>query len=660
MKYITLLLYLSVIDTFAGGIKGIVKTTKGEPLPYAAIAIKGTNIGTMANAEGRYELALNVGRHEVVFQYLGFKTIIKTIEIGEDFKTLDIVLEEQALQINEVQIGSKSEDPAYTIMRRAIAKARFHALQVQNYQARAYIKTTGVATKIPFFAKKALKKEGFEEGVPVLNESVSDITFRQPNNYQQKVISTRNSLDNSAPSPNGFILFSFYDPGREIVSPLSPKAFGYYKFEYEGSFREGDLEVNRIKVIPRAYGEGVFKGQIYIIENTWALHSVNLQTITQGLDVGIKQVFNPIQSVWMPTNFQIHFGGSMMGFAGEFNYVISMTYKNLKVNPAFKESVVVLDEKFEKPEAIAKKDLRSKKLNELAAQQKEISTKQLRKMVQEYEKQDRVERKAQNQDVNVVRNDSITIDSMANKRSDTFWDEIRTVPLTPIETKSYQRFDSIRVVKELKIKADSSKAKKDSTKLDLMGFLAGRTFKLSKNWKLDYQGPLNPQNLTYNTVEGYVVESNFNFRRTFDRDNSLYIKPLGRYAFGRNVFSGTVSTGWQGRRRGISLTGGRYVSQFNAANPITPGLNSSATLWFENNLMKIYEKDFGKLSFYYNRLADVLGISGSVEYARRYELENLENARSWIRWPQFAFTPNAPFNQEYSNKLNATQSFLSL
>lgn len=278
-------------------------------------------------------------------------------------------------------------------------------------------------------------------------------------------------------------------------------------------------------------------------------------------------------------------------------------------------------------------------------------------MVKEYEKQDLNERKAQKEDINVVRNDSIVVDSMANKRSDAFWDDIRTIPLTPIETKSYHKFDSIRVVKEIKIKADSAKAKKDSTKVDFMGLLTGRTFKLSKNWKLDYQGPLNPQNVTYNTVDGYVVESNLNFRRSFNRDNSFYIKPLGRYAFGRQVFTGTVATGWQGRRRGIALTGGRYVSQFNANNPITPGLNTSATLWFENNVMKIYEKDFGKLSFYYSRLADVLGVSGSLEYARRYELENLENARPWIRWNQFDFSPNAPFNQEYSNRQMPNQSF---
>lgn len=646
-------------SAFAGGIRGIVKTAKGEPLAYAAVAVRGTNLGTMANADGRYELALQPGRYEIVFQYLGFKSIIKTIEVTADFQSLDATLEEQALNINEVKIGSKSEDPAYTIMRRAIAKSRFHALQISSYSARAYIKTTGIATKIPFFAEKALKKEGIEEGRPILNESVNEITFRQPNNYQQRVISTRNSLDNSAPSPNAFVLASFYDPTvGDAVSPLSPKAFGYYKFEYEGSFREGDLEVNRIKVIPRSYGEGVFKGQIYIIENTWAIHSLNLQTTVQSLDVDVKQVFTPVQQVWMPTNLQFRFGGSMMGFAGEFKYIISMTYKNLAVNPAFKESVTVLDEKFEKPaNDLTKKDLRTKKLNELAKQQKEVSTKQMRRIMKEYEKQERQERKAQKEDVNVVRNDSIIVDSMANKRSDTFWNEIRTIPLTEIETKSYKHSDSLRIVKQIEFKADSSKAKKDSSKVSFISILTGRSFRLSKKWVLDYEGPFQPQNATYNTVDGYVLESSFNFKRQFNRNSTYYVKPLVRYAFGRQAVSGTVTTGWNGRRRGISLTGGRYVSQFNADNPINANMNTTSTLWFENNFMKIYEKDFGRLSFNYSRLADVFSVSGNLEYGRRYELSNLENARSWIRWNQFAFSPNAPFNQEYSNKFAAKESY---
>lgn len=650
-----ILFVLAQVDVWAGGIRGVVKTIKGEPLAYAAVAIKGTNIGTMANAEGRYELTLDAGKYDVVFQYLGFKNTLKTIEVGSGFVTLDAVLEEQALNLGEVRVGSNKEDAAYTIMRRAIAKSRFHALQVDAYNARAYIKFTAVATKIPKLIEKMadLEKQGVKQGRPLINESVTEVSFKQPNVYKQRVISTRNSLDNGAPSPNQFFMSSFYSPEvGGVVSPLSPKAFSYYKFEYLGSFEEAGMEINKIKVIPRAYGEGVFKGQIYIIENTWAIHSLRLTTVVQAMqafDLEMTQVYTPLQGVWMPSHQQYFFKGSFLGIEGEAKYVVSVRYNSLKVNPAFREEVKVLDEKFDKPSTnLSKSDLRTKKLNDLAKEQKEIGTKQLRQMMKEYEKQERKQRKANKEDVNVVRNDSIVVDSMANKRDDAFWNDIRTIPLTNIETQSYQYSDSIRVVKELKVKVDSTKAKKDSSQVSFSNILLGNTYKLSKKWSLSHETPLGAGNATYNTVEGYTLVGLLNLRYRPNKDNSFYISPLGRYALGRKVFSGTVSAGWNGLRRGVSVTGGQYVAQFNANNPITPIMNTITSLFFEQNFMKIYEKHFGRIDFYYNRVADVLNFSGNVEWAERNTLKNWENAKPWVDWKKRDFTPNAPAlaNQE--------------
>ena len=647
------ILLLASFAASATGIRGTVKTAKGEPLPYAAVAVKGSPNGTMSNAEGRYELLLPAGSYEIVVQYLGFKTTQKTVEVAKEWLTLDVVLEEQALKLSEVRVGSKSEDPAYTIMRRAIGKARFHELQVQSYTARAYIKGTGTPTKIPFFLSSELKKEGIEVGKAIFNESVNEITFTQPRNYKMRVLSTRNSLDNSAPSPNSYLVTSLYNPSPAgTVSPLSPRALGYYKFEYQGSFQENGVEINKIKVIPRSYGEGVYRGTIYIIENTWAIHSANLETTNQGFDFEIKQLYAPREDVWLPVNQQFKIAGSLMGFAGSFRYVVSVNYLSLKVNPAFKESsVTVLDEKFTPPPAkISKSDLRTKKLEELAEQQKEFSTKQLRQLVRAYEKQDLKERKNKKEDVNVLRSDSVTIDSLANKRGDDFWKDLRTVPLTEIETKSYRQFDSIRVAKELKIKTDSTKAKRDSSgHLSFSTFAFGQTFKLGKKTNLAFEGPLRPQNLAYNTVEGLTLQSALALNYNPSKNNNFYLKPLGRYSFARRVFSGTVAAGWSGLRRGLSLTGGRYVAQLNANNPISSELNTLSTLFFERNFMKIYEKQFAQLSFYYSRLADVLSLSANVEYAQRTELANTENARPFINWRQYSFTPNRPDNVGTAN-----------
>jgi Family of unknown function (DUF5686)/CarboxypepD_reg-like domain len=328
--FTSFLLFFITFQTFAGGIRGIVKTIKNEPLAYAAVAIKGSAAGTMANAEGRFELNLAAGKYTVLFQYLGFKTVAKEVEVGVSFVDLTIVLEEQALSISEVKVGSKTEDPALTVMRRAISKARFHALQVDSYSARVYAKNTIVFDKINFLVRKQAEKEGFKEGKAIVNESVSEIKFSQPNKYVERVISTRNNFDDKGINPNQFVMSSFYEPTIvNTVSPLSPKAFGYYKFEYMGSFQENGVEVNKIKVIPRSYSDGVFRGQIYIFEDTWAIHSLSLETIVEGFSINIKQVYNPVQGVQMPTNQNFHVVGGMMGFGLTFDYVVSVNYTKL-------------------------------------------------------------------------------------------------------------------------------------------------------------------------------------------------------------------------------------------------------------------------------------------------------------------------------------------
>ena len=179
------------------GVKGTIKTTKGEALPFAAIVVKGTEISTISNEEGQYQLDLKPGYYEVIFQYLGFKTGQKAFTIENKMETFDLTMEEQALNLGEVRIGSKDEDPAYTIMRRAIAKSRYHLLQVDSYTAKAYSKSSIVITDLPleFLYKKELKEiekeSNFKKGVPILNESVSEVTFKQPNSYKQKVIAAQ-------------------------------------------------------------------------------------------------------------------------------------------------------------------------------------------------------------------------------------------------------------------------------------------------------------------------------------------------------------------------------------------------------------------------------------------------------------------------------------
>jgi hypothetical protein len=686
----------SQTGTISTGLKGIIKTKNGEPLPFAAIVVKGTDISTISNEEGKYQLDLKPGYYEIVFQYLGFKTGQKAFTIENRMEIFDLTMEEQAYNLGEVRIGNKGEDPAYTIMRRAIAKSRYHFLQVESYTAKAYSKSSFVITDLPleFLYKKELKEmekeSNFKKGVPILNESVSEVTFRQPNSYKQRVIAARNSQDKSFANANQYFLTSFYQPEVvKAVSPLSPRAFTYYKFEYEGSFRENGVEINKIKVTPRSYGEGVYRGTIYITENLWSIYSLNLQTVNTGFNIEIKQVYSPVQGVWMPINQQFHVNGGIYGIKGKGDLVISQTFSKLKVNPAFQADIVVVDGKKEKEEAkkigLSSREIKSQKLEQVVSKQKEFSAKNLKKLMKEYEKQDlkKKEEKGEDIDLNFTRNDSTSVDSMAGNRSMAFWDSIRSVPLTIAEVKSYNRLDSIIVMKEgtqeqrdslIIAKADTTKKKGGS---DFLGnLLTGHTFSLGKKspWRLEYVSPL--LGVQVNTVEGWVLNgggfklkykkgsqpkketdeihiSNNGVKRYTVRDAGTWtFSGMTRYSFAREKLFATGVVDYNWKQNVITMSGGKTVSQFNPDNPMHPILNSLTTLFLERNFIKIYEKNFVRLDFRTSRENEHFELKANIEYANRRALSNRSNTNpySWIDWKKRTFTSNIPVNEELADE----------
>ncbi|MBN8822383.1 MULTISPECIES: DUF5686 and carboxypeptidase regulatory-like domain-containing protein [unclassified Spirosoma] len=699
MKSIILSLFLLICSlavlaqSGSTGLRGTVKNKQGEVLPFAAVIVKGTPNGTITNAEGRYEIGLAPGNYEIVFQYLGFQTIQKSVEVTAGFTTLDATLEEQALRLAEVQTKAGNEDPAYTIMRRAIAKSRFHQLQVQRFKARVYTKSSITVTDLPNLAEMAFKKQlkeaereaNFKVGVPMLNETISEVSFSQPNTYRQRIIANRNSQGDFL-NPSQFFNASFYDPViAGTVSPLSPKAFAYYKFEYKGTFRETGpggtpVEVSKIQVIPRQYGEGVFRGTIYILENTWAIHSLQLETVNNiGISFIIRHLCSPVQGVWMPVNQRYSGKGSYLGVKAEGYYIRNLTFSEFVVNPAFVEDIEVADEKKAPPtQTLSKGEIKGAQLDELVKKQKEFSTKNLRQMVKEYEKQEKEARKKRKEDVAVVRNDSMVVDSMARKRSNTFWDSLRSVPLTTAEIKSYNKADSLGLIRQIKTKVE---LKADSTRQDSLNknkkkktfgvdrLLFGHTWRLAKRTSLAYTSPI--ERIEYNTVEGYTLEGALNLRYTPKVDSvHRFMKiPLGewtvggtgRYQFGRKQFVGYGQLGYQYRNTKLGISGGRYLNQFNPDNPISPFLNSLTTLLFEQNFIKLYQKDYLNLTVNASPFHDRLKVTGSLEYAQRTELANYrEDLKPWIDWRNRTFTPNRPDNAEVTSTAFPTHNALVL
>jgi len=81
-------------------VSGTVSDPAGEPLPGANVLVKGSQRGTIADADGKYQIKLQAEDKVLVFSFVGFER--KTVKVG-DRKVLNVSLKEQR-QLDEVVI----------------------------------------------------------------------------------------------------------------------------------------------------------------------------------------------------------------------------------------------------------------------------------------------------------------------------------------------------------------------------------------------------------------------------------------------------------------------------------------------------------------------------------------------------------------------------
>lgn len=658
-KIFTPLLALTLLmsfSAFAGGIRGTIKGDDGAILAFASVFVKQTSAGAATDMEGRFELSLPPGQYDVLFQYLGYETTQRKIEVGADFVEINIVLKTQVVVLQNVVIKAGKEDPAYTIMRKAIGKAKYHTQQLDNYTAKVYIKGKGQLKDYPWFAKKAVEKEGITKDRVFISESVSEIKYTRPNKFEEKVIAVYTKGKDRNTSPNQFVFGSFYEAEiAEVVSPLSPKAFSYYKFEYLGSFKDNNYEISKIKVTPRSKGDNVFEGMIFIVEDWWSIHSLDLRTVKLGINFKVKQIYNPIEDkAWLPISQQFFVDGKVFGFEFTAEYLATLKDYKITLNPDLVVAEMkVIDEKIEKEEAkkIEKKfSKKDQQIQERLASGKEVTNKELRQMVREYEKQEQKETK----EPEVLSESTFTVDSAAYKKDSTFWADIRPVALSKQEERGYQINDSISTVERQREEGDTLKSRKGKKGFRPTDLLVGNSYRINKTTDFRIHFPYGG----FNTVEGFnLIYRTSLYKRWVIKDKTdstkrsrtsrLEISPIARYAFSRQLLTGKLRVEYRNQNQRITLEGGRYVEQFNSDEPIHSFVNTLTSLFSGDNWMKLYEQDFIDLK-YRNRINDKFTITSSWALSRRHELDNRSDY-TFFSDNKENYRPNAPVNVETLN-----------
>lgn len=623
------ILLIIILSTEAQSLKGTISNIEGEPIRYATVYINELKHGTTANIKGEYEIKLKPGTYTVFYQSLGFSPEVKSVTMGKADKKLDVTLTIQYYQIPEVRVTATGEDPAYRIMRKAIGLAPYHLNRIKHYEAEVYIKGSVVVNKIPRLLTRNISAEDLDikEGDSYLIESINEIEYDAPDVYRQTVIaqhSTFPGMEESEISPMDVIRASFYQPvlADIAISPLSPNAMAHYNFSYEGSTPQGKYIVNKIRVIPKRKSQQVFEGIIYIIEDLWCIHSLDLSNENLAGSINIQQVYTPVQDdIWMPVSHNFDVKISIVGIDADGTYGSSVTYSEVEPNT-----------ELPKPEEL---DLNPTAEQEILEEQREASKTQekIEEILQKDELSNRdmsrlsrlMEKEAEEaepgeEDLEIKNTTSYTIEEDANEKSSEYWSEVRPIPLSEEEKESIRVSDSLEVEAGLR----ESSASRDTT---ARGEESGRQSKFvsvmsdlffGETWydknrtnRFRLGGLINPDHLGFNSVDGFKYGIDFGYEHAPDTGMTFSINPLLEWNFARERLnwriSGMIRYNHMKQSR-IVFWGGIGSQDFTNSAGISPFINMASSLLFKDNYLKLYESRY-------------LTISQRTEYFNGFYLE---------------------------------------
>jgi hypothetical protein len=675
-KLLLVLMFLaSTVDLFSQGISGRISSSTGEAIPFATIYVPKLSTGTTSNIEGNYELKLPKGKWNILFQSLSYQTQSRDVVIDSTFQKINIQLTTQNYRIPEIIVMASGEDPAFYIMRRAIAFAPYYQKQVSKYSCKVYLKGSGIFEKIPFLMEKQMKKGGLKENEPFVMETLSKIDFELPDKVNQQVLSMRSSGQQNNTSPMGMITNNLYDADKYgIVSPVGKSALKTYNFALEGTFEDQGRTINKIKVTPKIKGNDVFTGYIFIADLFWNIHSADLSLRMPMTDVDVHQLYAEVnKNTWMPVslNFEMDFSG--FGFKVKYKYVASISEYQSTLNPALDHSFIenqkalLAQEQQVYDKVVGKSDQIPVQKKPITQKQKQISTLMEKKELTNGEtvKLNRLmesEAKRNSPPEPLEIKSTFQVSQKQVNNDSAFWAKLRPIPLTASEKNSFTKKDSF-------VKVSSNPKYQDSIrnikrKFRLKHLVFGKMYNYSidsikKTEVLSIPNFVNPTSFSFNSVDGLRLELPFSYYRSDSTGHSLRLVPHLAYAFARKKLD--ASFGFSKRLNGlsdswVSASLGSLTLDYNGSSGVSVLTNEFYTLLQEQNLKRFYRRDFVQLMASRD-IANGLNLNGSIEYSDNRALQN-NSIYTFIDIKDREILPNVPENNSVASwQLNDHQSF---
>jgi len=585
MKHILLIFNILLsFNLFAHNFSGRVVDNQGNAIASASIFVKETRQGLITNDSGEFSIAISAGTYNLEISCVGYEKRTEKIVMPDyDFQK-DIILKINDMQLQEV-VAVPGEDPAYSIMRKAIAKAPYYQNVVKKSTYNAYSKGSGKMTSIPKLFEGLMSKDDKKEMEKMQNkifllESYSEIKFTAPDTYEQNILAFSSSFPTMDDPENSLIstMFSLYNPNfLTAVSPLNKNAFDYYRFRYEGFEQVDNQTINKITVIPRFKDPKLLSGTLYIAENEWNVRNADISISVLGMDFTYHLNYHEVSDgIYLVTDALTEIDANILGVKFEANLLSSMQFSDIELN----DSLIAIEKS-------------NQKLVKIKAKKKSLEIKR-----DDFVKQN--------------------VDSLASARDSAYWTGVRKIVLTDEEQQSYARRDTLEQY------LDSVERVKRNPKFQFSDLISGGTVGNSSSFiNFKYSGLLGAWD-GYNFSDGFRLGQSFEFDLKKMKRHRLTIKPSVFYLTASKDINWNVNTVFsylpKTLRGNANLNFGKKTEDYSANAGMGNLLNTLYTLFYGQNNAKLYDNKFVTLSNAVD-IANGLRLSVEAGAARRNDLD---------------------------------------
>jgi len=349
-----------------------------EPLPFANVILKGTNVGTISDINGNYKIETKEKADSIVVSLIGYERISKKIQTGR-FQTINFELNSSTIALQEITVTTKKrKHNKDTLALELLDKIWEHKKEndiekLDYYEYETYNKVQFDLNNLSddFLNKKIMKNFQFVKNyidtstvngkayLPVfILESVSDFYYRKKPKAEREYIKATHASGINNESVNQFmgnmyIKINLYDDyidlfGKGFVSPIARLGRLYYRYYLIDSGMVDNNKCYHLAFVPKIKQENVFNGDLWVVDTVFAIKKIEMR-IDKNVNINfinnviITQEFTPVaQIAWMLSketiiaDFNIFENpNNATGFFGRKTTL----YKNHKVNKPRDESV---------------------------------------------------------------------------------------------------------------------------------------------------------------------------------------------------------------------------------------------------------------------------------------------------------------------------------